>query len=234
MTRTIRGRGPRRIHERTQLATSELRRQLGLLRAPNADRDLRWAHPPNRLRSLGVTSSLAAASRSSRGGDDRIPADRGSARLVALVAGAVSAGRGLRRRPNRRPRAASALCAVLFTLGSLVGYPVTLGFWTFGDRRLPGVGSGRTSAREVDGPRRRRASGGVGGMDQVRRRPGQPVDRGLLMAVAASGGSRGPDGGAPRERPRAPEPSHARPSWPMPHALRSARNGQGSPASCTT
>ena len=64
--------GLRRIHARTQLATSELRRQLGLLRAPNADRDLPLgpsAEPtaiPRRDLVLGCGLALLG-----RGGDDR-------------------------------------------------------------------------------------------------------------------------------------------------------------------
>nr|WP_294693947.1 histidine kinase [uncultured Friedmanniella sp.] len=124
--------GLRRIHQRTQLATSELRRHLGLLRSPvpaekhgpastgprtARSRDLALASGLVVLALLEVTAYLAT-----EGPLEWLP---WSPVLTALAAACV-AGR------TAAPGAASALCGAVFLVGWLVGYPVTGGFWAFG------------------------------------------------------------------------------------------------------
>ncbi len=181
--------GLRRIHVRTQLATSELRRQLGLLRAPNPDLGAPpgiSAEPtaiPRRDLVLGCGLALLAAVETTaylltEGPRDWLP---WSAVLSAMAA-ACAAGRTV------ALGAASALCAVLFSVGWLVDYPVTGGFWTFGTVGcLVWAVAARARARSMD------LAGGVLLMASVAWTryaddPDNLLIAVVLMSVAASGG----------------------------------------------
>ena len=179
----------RRIHERTQLATSELRRQLGLLRAPDPDQDPPLGPSPEptaiprRDLVLGCGLALLAAVETTA----YLLTDGPRAWLpwspvLSALAAACAVGRTV------APGAASALCAVLFTFGSLVGYPVTLGFWTFGTVGcLVWALAARARARSMD------IAGGVLLVASVTWTryaddPDNLLISVLLMSVAASGG----------------------------------------------
>jgi signal transduction histidine kinase len=121
----------RRIHQRAQLATSELRRQLGLLRSPatpepeGTDRPAPTPPPRDRLLAAGLTVLAAVevtAYLLTEGPTSWLP---WSPVLTALAAATVL-GRTV------APGAAAAVCAVVFVVGSLVGYPIGGGFWQFG------------------------------------------------------------------------------------------------------
>ncbi len=122
----------RRVHERTQLATSELRRHLGLLRDPEPEpvppagsavvpglprRDLVLAMALMALAAVEGTTYLLL-----EGPRELLP---WSVVTSALAAGCV-AGRTL------APGAACTACALLYAVGSAVGAPVLGGFWLFG------------------------------------------------------------------------------------------------------
>lgn len=123
----------RRIHLRTQLATSELRRHLGLLRSPVpaetrivegvADagvvprRDLALAAGLTALAVTETTWYLLV-----EGPQAWLP---WTPVLSALAAACVAYR-------TAAPAAASIACAAVFVIGSLLGYPVVGGFWIFG------------------------------------------------------------------------------------------------------
>ncbi len=125
--------GLRRIHRRTQLATSELRRHLGLLRSPDPGgdevvaqsatsgvvprRDVALAGALSLLATVEVTAYLLT-----EGPQTWLP---WSAALSGLAAACVL-GR------TAAPAAACVLCAAVFLGASLAGYPVLGGFWSFG------------------------------------------------------------------------------------------------------
>jgi signal transduction histidine kinase len=180
--------GLRRIHQRTQLATSELRRHLGLLRSPLPPekdepppsvsgvvrrRDLALAGALSVLAALEVTGYLAT-----EGPREWLP---WSPLLTALAAACV-AGR------TAAPGAASAVCAMVFLLGWLVGYPVLGGFWSFGTLGClvwVVAAHARVVSREVLGGLLLVAS--VVWTRQVDDAENLPIAV-LLMSVAASGG----------------------------------------------
>ena len=122
-----------RVHEHAQLATSELRRHLGLLRAPGLDEPSgvspasEGRRPPRRDQVLaGALALLAAAETTAYAAtehrSDWLP---WSPALSALAAATV-VGRTV------APGVAATACAGLFALGTSVGYPVAGGFWVFG------------------------------------------------------------------------------------------------------
>jgi signal transduction histidine kinase len=124
--------GLRRIHSRTRVATSDLRRQLGLLRAP---RDGTATRPPPAERRRPPTSDVSLAVGLATLAVVEVPfyamvEDRQellpwSAVLSALAAACV-VGRTV------APALACFLCAGVFVAGSVVGFPVAGGFWFFG------------------------------------------------------------------------------------------------------
>ena len=124
--------GLRRVHERTQLATSELRRHLGLLREPEPD-PAPASPPPRSTRPPSSDVALAAALAAIaavevtayllvEGPRDHLP----WAVVTSVLAAACVAGRTV------APGIACAACAVVFAVGSALEAPVLGGFWTFG------------------------------------------------------------------------------------------------------
>ncbi|QZY28212.1 sensor histidine kinase [Nocardioides coralli] len=121
--------GLARIHRRTQLATTELRRQLGLLRTEEeeseVDADVAAASVvPRRdvwlAAGVAVLAALEVTGYSwAEGLRDQLPwtAVMSAAAAACLVGRTVS------------PGGASAVCAGVFVLGTLVGAPVLGGFW---------------------------------------------------------------------------------------------------------
>lgn len=123
----------RRIHEESQRATSELRRQLGLLRQP--------AEPPSPVRTgseIGVggglprrdlilgTAMMALAAVESAA----YSATAGTVGLLSVIltalAGAMVIGRTVALAP------VAAACGLLYALGAVLAAPVVNGFWTVG------------------------------------------------------------------------------------------------------
>lgn len=123
--------GLRRIHRQTQLATAELRRQLGLLRAEEVrpvgePLSLGPAGIPRRDLWIALAAGLLAAAEHvgyllTFGRSDLVP---WSALLAALAASCV-VGR------TAAPGGASVLCAAVLVTASQVGFPVLGGFWAF-------------------------------------------------------------------------------------------------------
>ena len=122
--------GLRRIHARTQLATSELRRQLGLLRSPEPARiSTEGAEQTVPRPDVWLAAGLAALALV------EVPAylliegpreDLPWAVPLSALAAACVVGRRV------APAAACTACAVVFALGWLTGYDVVGGFWPFG------------------------------------------------------------------------------------------------------
>lgn len=122
--------GLRRIHARTKVATSELRRQLGVLRdaesepSPTSEadagrvprRDLVLAAVMTALAPLEVSAYLVTE----LGGWSPWVV------VLSTVAAATVVGRSV------APASACLACAAVFAVGSLVGEPVLGGFWFFG------------------------------------------------------------------------------------------------------
>jgi signal transduction histidine kinase len=123
----------RSIHRRTRLATSELRRQLGLLRTEVADDDVPAVGAPAPVgwpRSdlvLGIALALLGAVEAIayHRSEDAPGWSEWSVPVTALAAG-TAAGRRV------GPGPAAAMCAVLFAVGSVLGAPVISGAWMLG------------------------------------------------------------------------------------------------------
>ena len=121
----------RRVHAATQLATSELRRQLGLLResgneVPDEDAATRASASRRDLYIALAITAVAAVETSlylfTEGKEQLWP---GSA-ITSTLAAATVVGR------RSALALATTCCAAVFALASLVGSPVFGGFWSFG------------------------------------------------------------------------------------------------------
>ena len=122
----------KRIHAQSQLATSELRRQLGLLREPGAvpdqPRDEPTAGQPLARGDVWFAAGLtllAALEATAYSVIEDLPLLPWSPVWTALAAATVVGRR-------RAPAAACVSCAAVYVLASLLGYPVTGGFWLVG------------------------------------------------------------------------------------------------------
>ena len=124
--------GLKRIHRESQLATSELRRQLGLLRDPTTP----TGPSPDDRKSAGRVARgdlwfalglmlLATVEATVYSVMEDLPYLPWSPVWTALAAGTVVGRR-------RAPAAACGACAAVFLAASWHGYPVTGGFWLFG------------------------------------------------------------------------------------------------------
>ncbi|QBR94008.1 sensor histidine kinase [Nocardioides euryhalodurans] len=178
----------RRIHERTQLATSELRRHLGLLREPEP----RTSAPAGPTREGGVPrhdlglavalAGLAAVEVTAyslvEGPRDLLPWTV----MTSALAAACVVGRTV------ALTAACTACAAIFVLGSMLGAPVLGGFWTFGT--LGGLVWATVSRARV--PSSELASGLLlvvaVGWSRAQDDPDNLFVALLLMTVAAAGG----------------------------------------------
>lgn len=118
-----------RIHQRTRLGTTELRRQLGLLRSDEEEPESTDEVPPTPVvprrdvwlaAGVSVLAALEVTGYSwTEGWRDQLPWTA----VMSAIAAACLLGRTV------APGGASVLCAAVFVLGSLLGAPVLGGFW---------------------------------------------------------------------------------------------------------